>query len=521
MKGKSDAVNMTKKNVLIFAVLILCAVLFFVAMAMPVYRFESNIYTKKSANTDIGSEKYYTALAEVEAEKAKYDEAEIREEVVQRTNSKGVTSTLVTFRVIGTIRRGGYAFLSSGLTGGRVLLCVLVMAGLGTVLAAAVFVSRKNSRALCAAVSVLLLLSLLLLPVFAMTTTWQFNRQIKLSISDGDTAGIADLMARADDFLYAGAAGDGIVDLLSTLSYETTGYLWAGEALLLVMAVLSVLLFQKDAKKVLQRALLYFFVVVMCIIILYPYYVMLITGMRSNAETTDMYFHNLFPEKWRFSNLGDIMQRGVPQYLLNSVILAVGGTCISLFCGVPAAYAMARMPFKGKKAFLGFVIMGQMFSPVVLLVGISRLMNTLHLNDSLLGLMLVNAAFNQAFAIWLLRGTFVSISSEMEQAACIDGCSTVGALLRVLLPMAAPGIVTTLIFVFINVWNEYTISTVLISTSVRRPITVGITQFSSYTMIEWQYLFAASLIATIPVIILFLCIEKHLVAGLTSGGVKG
>ena len=192
-----------------------------------------------------------------------------------------------------------------------------------------------------------------------------------------------------------------------------------------------------------------------------------------------------------------------------------------MLCGIPAAYAMARMQFKGRGLFLGFVIMSQMFSPVVLLVGISQLMNTLHLNDTIIGLMLINAAFNQAFAIWLLRGTFVSISPEMEQAACIDGCTTVGALINILLPMSAPGIVTTLIFVFINAWNEYTISTVLISTPTNKPITVGITQFSSFNMIEWQYLFAAALIATIPVIILFMCIEKHLAEGLTSGGVKG
>ena len=90
-----------------------------------------------------------------------------------------------------------------------------------------------------------------------------------------------------------------------------------------------------------------------------------------------------------------------------------------------------------------------------------------------------------------------------------------------LLPIAAPGIVTTLIFVFINAWNEYTISTVLISTTSNKPITVGITQFSSFNMIEWQYLFAAALVATVPVVILFMAIEKHLAAGLTAGGVKG
>ncbi len=263
------------------------------------------------------------------------------------------------------------------------------------------------------------------------------------------------------------------------------------------------------------------FVVIVCLITLYPYYVMTITAFRSNAETLDMYFLHMTPTKWLWSNLTDIVQRGVPRYLLNSLFVAGGATALAMLCGIPAAYAMARMNFVGKKAFLGFVIMSQMFSPVVLLIGISQLMNTLHLNNTLWGLMLINAAFNQAFAIWLLRGTFVSISSEMEQAAMIDGCGTVGALLKVLLPVSAPGIVTALIFVFINAWNEYTIATVLISTAQNRPITVGITQFSSFNMIEWQYMFAASLLATIPVVILFMSIEKHLTAGLTSGGVKG
>ncbi len=282
-----------------------------------------------------------------------------------------------------------------------------------------------------------------------------------------------------------------------------------------------VLLAKGELTPTLSRGALYLFVIVLCVAVLYPFFVMLITGFRSNQEAADMNFLHILPTDWHWENIPAIINRGVPQYLLNSILLSVGATAIAMLCGIPAAYAMARMNFKGKKAFLGFVIMSQMFSPVVLLVGIAQLMDTLKLTDSIVGLMLINAAFNQAFAIWLLRGTFVSISSEMEQAACIDGCNSVSALTRILLPMAAPGIVTTLIFVFINAWNEYTISTVLISTNMNKPITVGITQFSSYNMIEWNYLFAASLIATIPVVILFMCIEKHLVSGLTSGGVKG
>jgi len=309
--------------------------------------------------------------------------------------------------------------------------------------------------------------------------------------------------------------------MLRGLTVKTNWAIWVAFAALFLLLCAIICLRCGELKKTLARGGLYLFVIALCIFILYPFYVMLITGFRSNAETTDMYFLHMMPTKWIWSNLKDICDRGVLRFLLNSIMLSTGATAIAMLCGIPAAYAMARMHFKGRSLFLGFVIMSQMFSPVVLLVGISQLMNALHLNDTILGLMLINAAFNQAFAIWLLRGTFVSISPEMEQAACIDGCNTVGALWNILLPMAAPGIVTTLIFVFINSWNEYTISTVLISTPTNKPITVGITQFSSFNMIEWQYLFAAALLATIPVIILFMFIEKHLAEGLTSGGVKG
>ena len=147
----------------------------------------------------------------------------------------------------------------------------------------------------------------------------------------------------------------------------------------------------------LMRALLYVFVAVVCVVTLYPYYVMTVTAFRSNAETNDMYFLHIFPTKWIWSNLKDIVNKGVPKYLLNSGMIAGGATLIAMLCGIPAAYAMARMNFKGKKAFLGFVIMSQMFSPVVLLIGIAQLMSTLKLNDTILGLMLINAAFNQAF----------------------------------------------------------------------------------------------------------------------------
>ncbi len=277
----------------------------------------------------------------------------------------------------------------------------------------------------------------------------------------------------------------------------------------------------KTPKQRILRVLLYLGVILTCLVILYPYFVMFVSALKSRAE---IYAINgtILPVKWLWNNFIEVWQKApLLRYMINSIIVAGGATCIAILCGVPAAYALARMRFKGRNVFFGLVIISQMFSPVVLLIGIYRVMSTMNLTNSLLGLIFIDAAFNQAFAIWLLRGTFISISPDMEQAATVDGCNRLQALIRVLVPMSAPGIVTTLIFVFINAWNEYTIALTLISSDLKKPLTVGITIFNGYNMIEWQYLFAASLFATIPVIILFVSIEKHLVSGLASGGVKG
>ncbi len=274
-------------------------------------------------------------------------------------------------------------------------------------------------------------------------------------------------------------------------------------------------------KKTILRLLLYFVVLDVCVITLYPYFAMLCTALKSREEIFSA-AGTVLPITALWSNFIDIWSRApMAKYMINSILIAGGSTIIAMLCGIPAAYALARMKFKGQTAFLGFVIVSQMFAPVVLLIGIYQVMQVLHLTDSILGLIFINAAFNQAFTIWLLRGTFMGISADMEQAATIDGCNRIQSMMKVLLPVAAPGIVTTLIFIFINAWNEYTVALCLISTDTLKPLTVGINIFNGYNIIEWQYLFAASIFAIIPVVILFMCIEKNLVSGLASGGVKG
>ena len=274
-------------------------------------------------------------------------------------------------------------------------------------------------------------------------------------------------------------------------------------------------------KQIILKILLYFVVIDICIFTLYPYFAMFCSALKSRAEIFSVN-GTILPVEPMWSNFIDVWKRApLAQYAINSPLIAGGSTLLAMLCGIPSAYALSRMKFKGKTAFLGFVIVSQMFAPVVLVIGIYKVMAVLGFTDSIVGLIFVNAAFNQAFTIWLLRGTFMSISPEMEQAATIDGCTRIQALIRILLPVAAPGIVTTLIFIFINAWNEYTVALTLISTDTSKPLTVGINIFNGYNMIEWQYLFAASLFAILPVVILFMGIEKNLTSGLTAGGVKG
>ena len=529
------AAEIKKQNRTALTLILVAVLLFALLMSLPAFEFTSNVYTKKSANTFIGDEKYQTVRAEVDKVAEEYRaegfDVAVNEEVTERTNSKGEKTSMVAFTVSETFTKNGWSFLGMGLANSWIL-CAAVMlmfmagacalAGSITSLSEEYRLLDSRSASFRTAAGILALCAAILIPVFFMSNTYLLSRRVYLYTNDVMTEGKEAFFDRLNAFLYNGEIKEeNLNSVLKGMSFKPTAALWLCLPCALASAIAAIQLRYGKIEPVLTKALLYLGIIVLCVVFLYPYYVMLVTAFRSNNESTDMYFQHMFPTEWIWSNLSYIMSRGVPKFLLNSLLIAGGATAIALLCGVPAAYAMARMEFKGKSIFLGFVIMSQMFSPVVLLIGISQLISAMGLNDSIVGLMLINAAFNQAFAIWLLRGTFVSISPEMEQAAKLDGCTTLGSMWHVLLPMAAPGIVTTLIFIFINAWNEYTISTVLISTASNKPITVGITQFSSFNMIEWQYLFAASLLATIPVVILFMCIEKHLTAGLTAGGVKG
>lgn len=258
----------------------------------------------------------------------------------------------------------------------------------------------------------------------------------------------------------------------------------------------------------------------LCIVLIFPYLVMFITALKSEKEVYNIP-PTFFPTEWTFSNFIDVWTK-IPllDYFMNSLIIAFCATLLTLICAIPAAYVLARLKFAGKNLYLYLIIITQMFAPVVLLVGLYREISFLGLMDSIWGLVIINAAFNQAFAVWILNGYFSTIPYDLEHAAWIDGCTKWQALKKIVLPLAVPGIITTIIFVFIMSWNEFVVALTLISTETNKPITVGIWAFFGKYDVQWQYVFATSLFAAIPVVILFLLIEKYLVSGLTAGGVK-
>jgi multiple sugar transport system permease protein len=255
-------------------------------------------------------------------------------------------------------------------------------------------------------------------------------------------------------------------------------------------------------------------------VFLAPYAVMLLDSLRPNSEV----LHTpatLLPQHWQLGAYRDVI--GDPRFrdwLRTSLIVAFASTAIVLVVCVPAAYFTARFRFPGRAALLFLVLVTQMFSPTALVVGLYREFYEVNLVNTYLAIILTNAAFNLAFAVWIMHGFFAAIPKEVEEAAELDGCGRLGTLLRIMLPLTRPGVVTATIFTFIASWNEYVVALTLMQDDSKKPLTVGISSYVTGYQQSWNELFAASIIAIVPVAVLFAVIEKHLVGGLTAGSIK-
>ena len=260
--------------------------------------------------------------------------------------------------------------------------------------------------------------------------------------------------------------------------------------------------------------------IIVAFLFIFPYVTMLSTALKPKSDITDMpptYFHKIY--EW--GNFIKVFQE-IPfgMYMRNTLVISIATMIIGIIVAVPAAYYVARNNFRFRMPFLLLVLITQMFSPTSLLIGIYRELSIFNLVNTYQGLILVNVSFNLAFSVWILSSFFKSIPVEIEEAAFIDGASRFQTFRKISLPLAAPGIVTTAIFTFIAAWNEYVVAYTLASSPEKQPFSVGLSLLTGLYEVKWNFLFAGSLIAIIPIIILFISIEKYLVGGLTAGSVK-
>ena len=270
-----------------------------------------------------------------------------------------------------------------------------------------------------------------------------------------------------------------------------------------------------------KTALIMLVAYVIAVIFLLPYLEMLITAVRPNSQ---LYTANYLPAHFAWSNLTNMWGAtyGILSSVRVSIFIAGGATILVLLVSLPAAYYTSRRRFRGRGWFLLLVLATQMLQPTALIVGIYKeFLNFGLLNlNPVWGLILVNAGFNLAFSIWILNAYIGSIPVELEEAAMVDGTGRLGALFKVTLPLAMPGVVTALIFTFISAWNEFITALTLTTSSSDYPLTVRLDSFIGQYTVDWQHLFGASLVATIPVFILFALIEGRVVGGLTAGSIK-
>jgi multiple sugar transport system permease protein len=208
------------------------------------------------------------------------------------------------------------------------------------------------------------------------------------------------------------------------------------------------------------------------------------------------------------------------RYLRNSIWISTATTVLGVLVAVPAAYAFARFDFPGRQSLFFSVLVRNMFPVVVFLIPLFILMKNLHLVDTHLSLILTYLTFGLPLSIWLLKGFFDNIPPELERAARIDGASRFQAFWRIVMPLSTPGIVATAIYAFIQGWNEYVYARTFITSQDLMTMPVGLEKFFAEYAANWPGLMAASFIMSVPVVVLFLVVQRHFVRALTEGAVK-
>jgi multiple sugar transport system permease protein len=205
----------------------------------------------------------------------------------------------------------------------------------------------------------------------------------------------------------------------------------------------------------------------------------------------------------------------------NSLVVGVSTTAICLVVGTLAAYGVTRFDFPGKRAFLVGALLSYVFPAIVLFISVYMIINSLGLIDTRLGLVLCHCILTFPFALWMLKSFFEGVPREIDEAAWVDGASFIQTFALVILPLSLPGIFSVAVFVFVLSWNEFLFASVLITSGDMKTIPLGIAEFITSFDIRWGEIMAIGTLATIPVVVMFLCVQRYFVTGVTSGAIKG
>jgi trehalose/maltose transport system permease protein len=253
---------------------------------------------------------------------------------------------------------------------------------------------------------------------------------------------------------------------------------------------------------------------------LVPFLWFVLTSLKSSAELTAIP-PTLFPSIHFGFYRSALQQYGLLRYVLNSTIVAGAATMITIAIGSLAAYAIARFQLKWTNLYLLLLLAISMFPQISIAGPVWKILDRLEWLNTYQGLVAAYTALSLPFAIWILTTFFREVPREIEEAALIDGCSRVQALYKVILPLAAPGILTAALLVFIQAWNEFFFALIIMTDPSVQTLPVGIALFPGEYTMPWGEIAAASTIATIPLILLTLIFQRGIVRGLAAGAVKG
>ncbi len=257
------------------------------------------------------------------------------------------------------------------------------------------------------------------------------------------------------------------------------------------------------------------------VLVLFPFYWMTITSFKTEDQMRSL-VSMFWPSPAVLENYTQLLTK--TDFLIwfrNSAFVAISSTLVATAIGTLGAYALARLRFMGRAFMSSAVLITYLVPPAILFIPLYAQIRTFGLADSLAGLIACYPSFTVPFVTWLLMGYFESIPVELEEAAMIDGATRFGAFRRIILPLAAPGVLAAALYAFTQAWNEFLYALVFITNVKLRTLPVGLSSFITGDVYGWGYLMAGAVLTTLPVIAVYIYLQKYMVEGLTAGSVKG